>query len=220
MGSVEDAIQAAELIDDRIGKAADTTQRAQEATRALREALADTQQALRALTALEARVEGLTEESVQARIEKAVSEQLEVLGKETELSMRKTSEKIVSEFDKLRDALLGMDDGKKTIPQMIEEMEAALQLKWPVFIIAIKAVQATLRGCSNSECDRQSKWAVLAMIELPDGRRGENHMHLCTRHREALKNDPAITVLKSFQLETAVCPYPHSDAQLHPIVED
>lgn len=220
MGTVEDAIQAAELIDDRIGKAADTTQKAQEATRALREALADTQQATRALAALEARIEALTEESVQTRIEKVVSEQLEELGKQTEASMRRTSTKVMSEFDKLRDTLLGLDDGNKTIPQMIEEMQLALQLKWEVFITAIKAAQATLRGCSDENCTKGSKWAVLAMIELPDGRRREGHFHLCTHHKEEMKKDSAVTILRTFQLETTVCPYQHEIEHMHETVEE
>lgn len=221
MGTVEDAIQAAELIDSRVDIAADATAKAQEATRALREALADTGQATRDLRALADRVEALTESSVQARIEAAVSEQLAELGEQTQTSMRNTSQKIISEFGTLKDALLGLDEkDKPSIPQMIEDMHAALQLEWPVFLNAIRAAQATLRGCSDEKCGKQAKWAVLAMLELPDGKRGEGHFHLCTRHKEEMRNDRSATIVKSFQLETQVCPYSHTIEHVHETLEE
>lgn len=221
MGTIEDAIQAAELIDDRIGRAADTTQKAQEATRELREAISEAKELRRSLEGVEARIMAFTDEAIRERIETTVTEKLDVLGRMTEEQMRKSVAKVISEFDMLKDSLLGLDErSKPSIPEMIDEMHVALKLQWPVFLNAIKAAQATLRGCSNSECDKSSKWAVLAMMQLPDGKRGESHMHFCTSHKEALKKDPAITILKSFRLETTICPYPHDDEQFRPNLEE
>lgn len=223
MGAIEDAIQAAELIEDRTSKANSERRKLQEATRELRETIAAAQDARRALEAVEARVAAITEESVREHIEVAVKEQIDKLGALTEDQMRKTSAKIISEFDKLKNALLGLDDGKKSIPQMVDEMEAALQLKWPVFMNAVLAAQATLRGCSDEHCNKPARWAVLAMLDVPgdDGSiiRGEGHFHFCTTHKEAMKHDPTITILKSFELETRMCPYQHSVGRMHEYLE-
>lgn len=220
MATIDEAIQAAELIEDRIGKGADAAAKVQETTRELRETIQQAQDARKALEAVEARVAVLTEESVKERIEAAVKEQIDRLGTLTEEQMRKTSAKIISEFDTLKSALLGLDDDKKSIPQMVDEMEAALQLKWPVFMNAVLAAQATLRGCSDEECTKPARWAVLAMLDVPGGQRGEGHFHLCTKHKELMKHDPKVTILKSFELETRMCPYRHGVQHWHESPEE
>lgn len=215
MATIDEAIQAAELIEDRIGKGADAAAKVQEATRELRETIQQAQDARRALEAVADRVAALTEESVRERIEAAVKEQIDRLGVLTEDQMRKTSAKIISEFDKLKNTLLGLDDGKKSIPQMVDEMEAVLQLKWPVFMNAVAGIQAVARGCSDEGCKNPAQWGVLVMLDLPDGRRGEGHFHLCSPHKEELKQDQTVTFIKSFRLETQICPYQHNIEHLH-----
>lgn len=221
MATIDEAIQAAELIEDRIGKGAEAAQKAHEATRVLREAISDAESTRKALAAQEARIAAMTEEAIKGRIEKAVSEQLEVLGKITEESMRKSVAKVTAEFDKLQAILLGEDEGKKSIKKMVDDIEAAFQLKWPVFLNAMAAAQATLRGCSDENCKKPAKWAVLAMLEIPDKEnpaetfRGEGHFHLCLQHKELMKSDPKVTILKSFELETKMCPYHHDIVYYH-----
>ena len=221
MGTVEEAIQAAELIDDRIGKGAEAVGRAQEATRALRETIAEAKELRRSLEGAEARILAFTDQAIKTRIETSVSEQLDVLGKITKKEMEKSVAKVISEFDGLRDVLLGADDpsGKKTIPQMIEDMERSLGLRWDVFMTAIAAAQAVMQGCSTTDCEKAPAWAVVAMIELPDGRRGEAHFHMCSAHKEELKRDPGVTILKSFKLETTMCPYQHEIKYMKPFPE-
>lgn len=221
MGTIEEAIQAAELIDDRIGKGAEAVGKAQEATRELRETISEARGILRTLEAAEARIAAMTDEAIKTRIETSVIEQLDVLGKMTEQQMKKSVTKVISEFDGLRDVLLGADDpsGKKTIPQMIVDMERSLGLQWDVFMTAIAAAQAVMQGCSTTDCEKASVWAVVAMIELPDGRRGEAHFHMCSAHKEELKRDPGVTILKSFKLETTMCPYQHEIKYMKPFPE-
>lgn len=216
MGIIEDAIQAAELIEDRTGKAETERGKLQEAVRELREALAEARDVSRDLRALEARIGQLIEQGVTERIESEVKIQIDKLSGLTEEQMRKTSNKIISEFDRLRDVLLGQeanDDGK-SIPQMMEEMRLALDLKWPHFVKAIHAAAVTLRGCSADDCKNDSEYGVVWMLDLPDGRRGESHAHLCAEHREELKKDETVTVIKSYRIDNQMCPLPHDNMKL------
>lgn len=211
MSATDDALVAAELLEGRVEQARAAANKVREAARELRETLSEVQQARAGLEALEARIAVLVGSSATKLIEKAVEENIGALGRQTEELMGTTSRKVISEFDRLRDMLLGMNtgDGGLTVPQVVSGMEQALKLNWPVFMNAVAAAQATLRGCSTTDCAAESEWSVVAMIELPDGRRGESHFHVCAKHREELKKDPAVTVVKSFRLETRMCPYQH-----------
>ncbi len=51
-------------------------------------------------------------------VAKEVSKQLEVMGKQTEVAMRRSVDKVLSEFDKLERILLGTDDDGK--PDLFE----------------------------------------------------------------------------------------------------
>lgn len=215
MGAIEDAIQVAELIDSRVLKGSEAVERAQEAARELRSTIAAAEDARKALEAVEARVAATTEESVRKRIEIEVKAQIDRLGELTEDQMRKTSAKIISEFDRLKNILMGNEKGQKPITEMIDEVETALKLKWPVFMNAVHAARVTTLGCSDQDCNKPARWAVLAMLDIPDGRRGEGHFHLCTRHKELMKQDPTATILKSFELETRMCPYQHGIEYMH-----
>lgn len=215
MGAIEDAIQVAELIDSRVLKGSEAVERAQEAARELRSTIAAAEDARKALEAVETRVAVLTEESVRKRIEIEVKAQIDRLGELTEDQMRKTSAKIISEFDRLKNILMGNEKGQKPITEMIDEVETALKLKWPVFMNAVHAARVTTLGCSDQDCNKPARWAVLAMLDIPDGRRGEGHFHLCTRHKELMKQDPTATILKSFELETRMCPYQHGIEYMH-----
>jgi Mg2+ and Co2+ transporter CorA len=68
----------------------------------------------------------LARDRVQAIIEAEVTEQVEALGKVTEQQMRKSSSKVIAEFDKLRDLLLGHErvaDGReeRSIPELLQD---------------------------------------------------------------------------------------------------
>lgn len=215
MGAIEDAIQVAELIDSRVLKGSEAVERAQEAARELRSTIAAAEDARKALEAVETRVAVLTEESVRKRIEIEVKAQIDRLGELTEDQMRKTSAKIISEFDRLKNILMGNEKGQKPITEMIDEVETALKLKWPVFMNAVHAARVTTLGCSDQDCNKPARWAVLAMLDIPDGRRGEGHFHLCTTHKETMKHDPKATIIKSFELETRMCPYQHGIEYMH-----
>jgi hypothetical protein len=220
MGIIDDAIQAADLIEDRIGRAAEATQKAQEAARELREALSDTRQATRDLEAVETRVVALVQSSVGELISQKVAEGLEEFGNITEASMRKSVAKVNAEFDGLRDILMGAekDDGKKSIPAMIDDMERALRVKWPVFMRAVRAAAAVSAGCSDEKCTKDPEYAVLVLMTLPDGTRGEAHFHLCAEHKKLMNNEG--TILRTYKLEAMMCPWPHTNPDTVKIFED
>lgn len=63
---------------------------------------------------------------VKAAIEAAVTEQLATLGEAAEGQMRKSAEKVIAEFDKLRDLLLGNERApdareQRSIPELLQD---------------------------------------------------------------------------------------------------
>ncbi|GAQ61911.1 hypothetical protein [Streptomyces scabiei] len=68
----------------------------------------------------------LAEDTVRAALDASVTEQLASLGEVTEQQMRKSVEKVIAEFDKLRDLLLGNEQTakgpeKRTIPELLQD---------------------------------------------------------------------------------------------------
>ena len=68
----------------------------------------------------------LARAEVQAVVNAEVTEQVEALGKVTEQQMRKSASKVIAEFDKLRDLLLGYEhvaDGReeRSIPELLQD---------------------------------------------------------------------------------------------------
>ncbi|MCZ4611599.1 hypothetical protein O3S80_49225 [Streptomyces sp. Lzd4kr] len=68
----------------------------------------------------------LTETHVRDLLHAEVTRQLNALGEETEQQMRKSTAKVIAEFDKLRDLLLGHDkvaDGRQehSIPDLLQD---------------------------------------------------------------------------------------------------
>jgi hypothetical protein len=211
MGTVEDAIEAAELIDSRLDIAATVAKRAQEAGRELREALSDARQAQRDLEAVEARVAVLVKDAVGKLLEEAVSEQIYVLGEMTKEHMRKSVDKVQRSFDSLESALLGTErgDSRPSLMEYTRQVETALSLRWPAFMQAVRAAQATGSKCSKGKCTKDPKYAVLARMPLPSGGRGELHLHMCAEHRDSLKKEDAVTVIKSVNIADRMCPWEH-----------
>ncbi len=68
----------------------------------------------------------LAETQVRDLLEKEVTRQVTALGEQTSEQMRKSVEKVIAEFDRLRDLLLGHDrvaDGReeRSIPDLLED---------------------------------------------------------------------------------------------------
>lgn len=68
----------------------------------------------------------IAETTVRAAIEDEVTKQVEALGRVTEQQMEKAATKVIAEFDKLRDILLGNEraDGeheKRSIPELLHD---------------------------------------------------------------------------------------------------
>lgn len=68
----------------------------------------------------------LADDTVRPAIEAAVTEQVEALGKVTKEQMEKAATKVIAEFDRLRDILLGNEpaaDGReeRSIPELLQD---------------------------------------------------------------------------------------------------
>lgn len=208
----DSAIRAMEMLDKRIAVAKETERKVQDAIRELRSEVSAAASLKKELKTQEDALRHLAEEFVTEVVETELERQLKVLGEKTEEQMRKSVQKVISEFDMLRDVLMGSDGTnpeKKTIPQLVEDLEKTLSLKWEAFMSAVRAASAVSKGCSDQECRKEPEWAVLALIELPDGRRGESHFHMCAEHKERLKTDPDATVLRTQEIVRYICPWDH-----------
>lgn len=90
----------------------------------------------------------LAADQVTAVVKAEVTKQVDALGKVTEEQMRKPTDKVISEFDRLRDLLLGEErvaDGRegKSIPELLQDPA-----------ILAKAQRAARRN-TTAEADRE-----------------------------------------------------------------
>jgi hypothetical protein len=208
--TTDQALRAAELLDRKKEEAEAVLRRIQEERRSLREEAVGLQSQVKAAQAAADRIAALVGEEVGKLITDATKTEIDKLGKLTEEQMRKSVAKVTSEFDKLRDILLGLErnNDRPSIPEMIDQLSASLDLKWGHFVQAILAAAAAIGGCNDIDCDGPATYAVL--YRTPD--KQEVHSHLCGRHKEEMKQHG--TILKSFHIENAICPYKHVNKQV------
>lgn len=211
----------ADLLAKRIEAADNAAGRVHEATRTLRETIAEAQQTHKGLETLITRVEQLVSTNASDLISQQVAAGLETLGHQTEEAMRTSVAKVSSEFDRLERILLGQErrDGRPSLNDLIEQIERAAGLQWPLLVKAVTAAVEVSKGCVEDTCDAPADYALLVKIkptgQLPKGSRG--HLHLCAQHAAEMKD--AHIVLKTFRLENQMCPWPHAGA-LHLQVKD
>lgn len=114
--STEDLTQLREQLQGEISEARGTLKDLRHEIRTARELVASA----KGLAAT------LADDTVRAVIEAEVTKQVETLGKVTEQQMEKSAAKVISEFDRLRDILLGNEraaDGReqRSIPELLQD---------------------------------------------------------------------------------------------------
>jgi hypothetical protein len=220
MNQTNQSLQAAELLSKRIEQAGEAARKAQEAAREANSALSALEQQRKAVEALRADLASVVQNRCNTLINEEVSRQLGEMGEQTRAAMDASVAKVGKEFERLEKMYLGTDpeNGKASIPDLLEQARDALKTEWPRLVEYIVAAKATALGCSALEedgalCPGVVKWSVKYNAKTADGQIGEGHSHLCVKHKNRMNSDPEVEVLVNFRLETNVCPFPHGDSR-------
>jgi hypothetical protein len=216
IGNINNANRSADVLGERIRAAEEAAEKAREATRGLREALAEAGDHQRAFKAAETKLKRLADDEVSCILEAEVTRQVGILGEQTEIQMRKSVAKVSSEFDRLEKSFLGKerDDGRMSIDELIEQMNEITSVRWPLLVKAVLAAKEMEKGCSDVDCDSPADFSVLLKVkpgqasdrpENPQGRLG--HVHLCRIHTAEIEK--AGMVQRKVDIQKEMCPYPH-----------
>lgn len=207
---INTAFGASELLTKRIEAAQDAERRAQEAARALRETVAEADSLNKAIRAGETRLRRLADNEVAEILEAEVTRQLNAFGEITERSIKESEAAVFRRFDKLTNILMGEEhDGKPSISEMVDQMEALFQFKWEKLLVLVSSVNEVAKGCVDANCPLPAKYALLVRISpaATGGKSATGHLHLCETHTLEMKATG--TVMKTVWLPTNMCPYPH-----------
>jgi TolA-binding protein len=112
-------------IDERIKKAELAREQLKEQTRLAHEAIQELKGQQRKLRQMQADVEKLLDTEIENVLSQKVKEGLDDFGKTVEQAMADSVAKVISEFDGLKDILLGQTErerrrGEPSIPELIE----------------------------------------------------------------------------------------------------
>jgi hypothetical protein len=217
-----------DLLTKRVEQAEEASRKLQEAVRAANEAFKGMEEQKKALEAQRSSLDDEIFLGVKTRIEDAVEDCLKVLGVQIEDTTKKSEEAVQRRFDRLSDILLGKETGNggKSLQQYAEDIQEVFQLNWDVFYSYLISALSVSKGCNLVGCEGVAKYAILmknfrvpddlTKDVIPEGADPmdfalEGHMHVCVVHYDAAKMTGE--VLRSFKLETRVCPFPHGSTK-------
>lgn len=112
--------------DQKIARAEEAIEKLTEATRAAHEVLAEFKEVNKEARAIKKEVEDIIEHRFDEKVEAQVADSMAKLEDATKQAMSDATDKVISEFDKLSDILMGRDreskrKGRKSLPEMIED---------------------------------------------------------------------------------------------------